>query len=192
MRNLNIESGLIERAYREGHFDDVLLAIERIPETSRDLSYYYLIARIYESGKSSRGLNYDKAIEYFNLLDREGSKIGSVGAEGLARTLSKKDCCSNQKLIEQYCLRAIDLDGSLPASFMLAQMYEKCQGNYDAARRHYLRVFFHGRPYGLRYYARSHISHGSKIIGIFAHIATTLISPFLFIANRGSVNPEIR
>lgn len=192
MRDLEKESEVIERAYREGRFDDVLEAVERIPESRRDLSSCYLVARIYESGKSSRGLNYDKAIEYFSLLDQESAKIGSIGAEGLARTLFKRDCCSNQKLIEQHCLKAIDLDGSLPGSFMLAQMYERCQGDYSAARRHYLRVFFHGRPYGLRYFARSHISHGSKVIGVFAHIATTLISPFLFIANRGSVNPEIR
>ena len=192
MRDLKAESAAVARAFSESRFDDALALIECMPTTYFDLTCYYLAATIYESGCSSRGTDYSKALEYFRMLDLRGELMGSVGAEGLARTLSKKDCCANQELIEQYCLRAIELDGSLPASFILAQMYEKCQANYSDARKHYLRMFRHRRPFGLRYFARSHMTHGNKSIGILAHIATTIISPFLFVINRGSISPDIR
>lgn len=192
MRDINSETVSITSAYREGRFDDVLAAVECMPETLLDLPCYYLAARIYESGKSSRGVDYGKAMDYYQLLDRESDSTGSAGAEGLARTLFKKDCCANQKLIERYCLRAIDMDGSIPSHFLLAQMYDKCQGRHEDSRRYYWRVFLNGRPYGLRYYARSHMEHGSKVVGVLSHIAATLVSPFFFVINGGAVHPEIR
>lgn len=193
MRDLQSELDEATKAYREERFDDALELLERIPPAHPfDLSAYYLAATIYENGGAKQGINFEKALEYYTLLDRESDWFGSTGAVGYARTLSKMDCCANQDLIESYCRKAIDLEDSLPAHFILAQMYEECRGKHREARKHYLHMFRHLRPFGLRYYARSHMAHGSKLIGVLAHVATTLVSPILFIVNRGAVDPEVR
>lgn len=193
MRDTKFEMAVAKEAYRDERFDAALEILERIlSEPPHDQSAAYLAACIYESGNSKHGTDYEKALDYYQALARDTGNIGSIGAVGCARTLSKKDCCANQHLIELYCLKAIEMNGSIPASFILAQMYEQCQGKYEVARQHYLRVFKCRRPLGLRYYARSHMKHGNKIIGVMAHVVTTLLSPFYFIINKGSINPEIR
>jgi tetratricopeptide (TPR) repeat protein len=193
MRDTKSEMTAAKAAYREEHFNDALEMLERIlSEPPHDESAIYLAARIYESGNSSHGVDYEKALDYYQRLARDiDSDISSIGAIGCARTLSKKDCCANQHLIESYCLRAIEINGSISASFILGQMYEQCQGKYKLARQHYLRMFRYRRPLGLRYYARSHMKYGSTVIGILAHVATTLVSPIYFIINKRAIHPEI-
>ena len=98
MRDTKSEMTAAKAAYREEHFNDALEMLERIlSEPPHDESAIYLAARIYESGNSSHGVDYEKALDYYQRLARDiDSDISSIGAIGCARTLSKKDCCANQ------------------------------------------------------------------------------------------------
>lgn len=191
MRDIQSEIDIGVAAYEQQRFDDALEIFERIvAEPHHDVSSHYMLGCIYETGGSSKGVDFEKALACYRAIDRESETLGSIGAVSCARVLSRKDRCANQQLIESYCNRAIELDGSTAASYLLARMYEECQGNHALARRHYLRMLRHRRPVGLRCYAASHMVHGSKVIGVLAHIATTLIAPFLFLFNRGRTDPE--
>ena len=191
MRDIQSEIDLGVAAYEQQRFDDALEIFERIvAEPHHDVSSHYMLGCIYETGGSSRGVDLEKALACYRVIDGESETLGSIGAVACARVLSRKNRCANQPLIEAYCKRAIELDGSTAASFLLARMYEECQGNHRLARKHYLRMFRHSRPVGLRYYAASHIAHGNKVIGVLAHIATTLVAPFFFVINRGRTDPE--
>lgn len=192
MRNVDAEYRWASAAFRSGRYDE---AVARFEVLQHELPPFdglsqHSMAAILEGGFSSAGVDLERAIECYRALAARPAEWGSVGEVGIARVLSRLNRCANQLEIETRCKRAIEIDGSIAASYFLGRMYEECRGDHRAARPHYLRMFRHGRPIGLRWYARSHMSYGSKVIGLIAHAAATLVSPALFLINRGRIIPD--
>lgn len=192
MRDLDEALTKAWAAIRGRRYDEALQRFEALTdeEFPVDAQGHLGLAVIHEGGSSEHGVNLEKAKDSYLFLASRSERWGSLGDIGIARVLSRMDRCANQDEIEAHCRRAIEIDGSIAASYFLARIHEECRGEHVAARAHYLRMFRHGRPLGLRHYARSHMAHGSKLVGVLAHLVTTLVAPILFIVHRGKIIPE--
>lgn len=192
MRNIDAEYRWASAAFRSGRYDEAMSRFEVLKHEAPpfDGLSQHSMAAILEGGFSSAGVDLEGAIECYRTLAASPAEWGSIGEVGIARVLSRLNRCGHQLEIEARCKRAIEIDSSIAASYFLGRMYEECRGDHRAARSQYLRMFRHGRPLGLRWYARSHMSYGSKVIGLIAHVVATLVSPALFLVNRRVIIPD--
>ena len=99
---------------------------------------------------------------------------------GACEFFLRKKAHSEAARAEQYCLVAINENGSPLARFLLARVLEELYQppNLQRAKKLYLQAALRGLPWGYRRLANIKIREGHKVTGILIHIIATVISPF--------------
>ena len=140
----------------------------------------YIYARLEEEGAFG-GNNTMAALNAFSDLSSEEGAFQSEGLIGRARMLYRLNEKENADEVLDLCERAIAVDGNVKAMIIMGHVLQNTKNDLSSANRWYLRAFFNGMPWGLRFYASSQAKRRRFLLSSFAHLIAAVTSPVLFI-----------
>ena len=188
MINVTASYDLAIALFKDGKTKDAALVIDRVIEAaplSEEALHLRLIkARAIEYGEWPNGPDQKRAHHEYSLLEPWVEVLREDGLNvylGAARTLYRLDRTTNASEIERLLRAALDSGENPHVRMLYGLLNETTLLDDRAARKHFLKAFRMGLPWGLRYYARSHISARHFIRGILGHIACTILSPLMII-----------
>lgn len=155
--------------------------IEEAPDSPYGVGARYLRGRGYEDGVFSSEPELQKALEDFQIVKEHADEYGSDGLLGCARVLFELDAEKHADEVISYCEEAIKRDSNVKALMLLGKVYESVMRDGRTARQWYLKAYFRGLPWGMRYFARSHAKDGNVFRSVLGHSLATLSSPFLLL-----------
>jgi hypothetical protein len=174
---------LARSTYVAGDFQRSKCLLDAIIDEAGDTAYCvgarYLRARGYEDGAFSIGPDLQKAYSDFMVVKEHAKEYGSDGLLGCARVLFEMDCSKHKNEIMYLCSEAIAQDSNVKAMMLLGRTYEIVLGDGPRARACYLRAFFRGMPWGMRFFARSQSSDGHYVRAMASHLLATITAPIL-------------
>lgn len=167
-----------EVTFERKEFERAFCLYEKLAEENVPLALFRC-GLILEKGWLKGKKNLDRALEYYRKLAINWN--ADEGYLGCVRIiLSNRQTDQRDKAV-QYCLGAAK--GSLKrlAFILIGRVHEELYDppQYKLARKAYLKAFSLGSAWALRQYARSLMKSHNFIGGVFMHIVTTVVSPFM-------------
>ncbi|WP_395116227.1 hypothetical protein ACFCQI_09935 [Rhodanobacter sp. FW102-FHT14D06] len=140
----------------------------------------YIYARLEEEGAFG-GNNNPVALSAFSELSSEEGEFQSEGLIGRARMLYRLSERENANEVLDLCERAVSVDGNAKAMMIMGHVLQNTKNDFSAANRWYLRAFFSGMPWGLRFYASSQAKQRRFFLSSLAHLIAAITSPILLV-----------
>jgi len=125
--------------------------------------------------------NIDAAMEDYSFIMNHGAELRSEGMVGYARLLHWKDEKANAIEALSLCTEAARLDSNVRAMMFAGYIFDHTMHDLESAAKWYLQAFKNKLPWGLRFYASVQFRRKKYFTSIFAHIAATIVSPFLIL-----------
>jgi TPR repeat protein len=168
------------RAFKSEDYKLALaLALEIAPYG--DPGACYICAVIYEYQHDLK-----KAYFYFDLCRKEGGTADAYN--GCVRIILKQGRKEDILLAKEYCEAAIAKSHDGISYLLLGRLLEELSEppDFRQAKRMYLRAALHGAAWGMRRFANLEYKLGIKPVGVFYHVAATLLFPIfrLLFGNR--------
>lgn len=142
-----------------------------------------LRAYAHEFGRYPEGVNTALALEDYRFIIHRAEQLTSHELTGAARMLFVLDAVENSEEIENYCLKAIAIDGSPWARMLLGELYARAMGDARRGRRWFLSAAARGSPWGLWHAARTFGQEGRPLLKACTSLAALLVAPVFRIVN---------
>lgn len=180
----DLKNLIFKRPSSKGALADVKDSMDReisdSPNSPSGIFTRYLRARSYEEGMLG-GQNIDAAMEDYLFIMNHGKELRSEGMVGYARLLHWKDEHANTMEALSLCTEAARLDSNVRAMMFAGYISDHTLHDLESAAKWYMKAFKNKLPWGLRFYASVQFRRKKYFISIFAHIAATIVSPFLIL-----------
>lgn len=157
-------------------------AIEASPLSEDALHLRLIKASAIEYGEWVGERDQRRAYHEYSQLEQWVEILGEDGLNvylGAARTLYRIDAVRNAEEIERLLSLSIAHGRNPHVEMLLGLLNETALLNTKVARSHYLEAFKMRLPWGLRFYARSHMADRNYVRGIVAHTIATAVSPVM-------------
>jgi hypothetical protein len=171
--------------YAEGRTEEAARLIDseisKTPDSIDGMHLRLIRARALESGEYLGGRDLERAYEDYCQLHVRNFELRTQALVGSARVLFKIDVFANAREIQRLLESALEVEPDPHAHMLMGALFDEAFQEPSRARAHYLAAFRLGLPWGLRYFAASHIKSKNYLRGAFFHLLATLVSPILVI-----------
>ena len=159
------------------------LIIQSEDAAAPDFAARLLRAYAYEFGRSPEGVNVALALKDYRFIINGAEQLTSHELTGAARMLFVLDAVESSGEIESYCLKAIEIDGSLWGRMLLGELYVRVKGDTRRGRRWFLSAAARGSPWGLWHAARTFGKEGRPLLKACTSLAALLVAPIFRIVS---------